>query len=110
MKAHYRTVNQTALERRAHEIAQEELEKMRDEIYEKIEADCCYQAIAVTMWILHRDFGFGEERLKRLKNGIEDEYALMLEKPMGREYMPKDIMEWLKKRYGVDFDESQYDE
>lgn len=110
MKSHYGPYSKSEIERRAKQIAREELNKIRDELYEMVEKDCVYQAIAVTMYELHKLYGFGPKRLKRLKNAIEDEYVLMMQKPLGKDYNPKDVMEWLKEHYQIDFEESQYEE
>jgi hypothetical protein len=34
----------------------------------------------------------------------------MMQKPLGKDYNPKDVMEWLKEHYQIDFEESQYED
>lgn len=79
----------------------------QDEILEATQTSVMQQVLAVTFWILHREHGWGKERLNRLKNHIEDEFVLMHKQPMGKEYSPLDVRTWLKE-YGVDLEETQY--
>ena len=62
------------------------------------------------MCVLHREFGFGGERLRKLKDLTESEYMAMKTGVLGKPYSTNDCVKFLKENYGIDFDESQYDE
>lgn len=106
MKSRYKTYGQSQLNGKI----REEIEQYRDDVYAAVEKDCTYQAIAVVMAVLHRSYGFGCKRLQRLKNEVEDEYALMLQNAMGSGYSPRDCQKWLKETYNIDFEVSIYDD
>lgn len=81
--------------------------ELRDKIQDKIERDIFEQTIATVFWVLHKNFGFGSERLKRLKDATEDEFVLMQQGILGNEYNPRYCQEWLKS-IGIDLTKSQY--
>lgn len=110
MKSYYHTLSRSEIARAAQEAARKEVDAMRDELYAKVERDCTYQALATAFAVLHREFGFGQHRLTRLKNEIEREYVMMQNGVLGRDYSPRDAQAWLKERYGIDFEESQFKE
>lgn len=91
-------------------IVQDEAKRQTTEIYDKAMKDAVYQAFAVMMCVLHREFGFGGERLKRLKNLTESEFMMMRTGILGRSYDTNDCVKFLKNTYGIDFEESQYDD
>lgn len=105
MKSRYTTFGDRDLQSRI----RKEIKQYSDSIYDAVEKDCTYQAIAVTMAALHREFGFGKDRLQRLKAAIESEYTLMLGGVMGTEYSPRDCQKWLKEQYDIDLEVSRYD-
>ena len=88
-------------------IAERMVKEREDAIIAAVQTSIMQQVLAVTFWILHRDHGWGKDRLTKLKNGIEDEFVIMHKKPMGKEYNPLDVRSWLKE-YGVDLEETQY--
>lgn len=91
-------------------IVKEEATQQTTKIYEAALRDATYQAHAVMMCVLHREFGFGEERLRRLKDLTESEYMAMRVGALGKPYTTNDCVKFLKEEYGIDFAESQYDE
>lgn len=91
-------------------IVQDEAKRQATEIYDKALQDAAYQAFAVMMIVLHREFGFGGERLQRLKDLTESEFMMMREGILGKEYTTNDCVKFLKDTYGIDFAESQYTE
>lgn len=105
MKSRYRAFGETELQAKI----RQELDQYRDSVYALVEKDCTYQAIAVAMTVLHREYGFGKQRLQRLKDLIEDEYAVMQSDVCGRSYSPRDCQQWLKDECGIDFEESRYE-
>lgn len=110
MRSRVGSYSKSESDRRAREIAREELLKMRDEIYAYCERDCAYQAIATCLLVLHKHLGFGKTRLQRIKHLIEDEYKLMEDGILGKDYSPRDIQKWLKDEMEIDLDASQYQE
>ena len=107
MKANYGPVNMTQLRKETQAIAEKLVKERETAIIAAVQTSIMQQVLAVTFWILHRDEGWGTARLNRLKNRIEDEFVLMHKKPMGKEYSPLQIRDWLKE-YGVDLEETQY--
>lgn len=110
MKSNYcTTVNRAALRRELTRQTEARINERADEIQKEVEFSVATQMLAVTLWILHRDHGWGRERLNRLKNEIEDEFVLMHKGIMGKTYNPVDLREKLKTEYGVDFDRTRYE-
>ena len=107
MKSNYGPVNMAKLQRETQAVAERLVKEREDAIIEAVQTSIMQQVLSVTFWVLHREYGFGKDRLNRLKNQIEDEYVLMHKKPMGKEYSPLDVRSWLKE-YGVDLEETQY--
>ena len=91
-------------------IVQDEAKRQTTSIYEAAMQDSVYQALATMMYVLNRDFGFGGERLKKLKNLTEDEFMVMRTGICGKHYDANNCVKYLKEKYGIDFAESQYDE
>lgn len=107
MKSNYGPVNMTKLRQETQAVAERLVKEREGEIIAAVQDSVMQQVLSTTFWILHRDFGWGTQRLNSLKNKIEDEYVLMHKKPMGKEYSPLDVRSWLKE-YGVDLEETQY--
>ena len=91
-------------------VVQEEAKRQATEIYDMAMQDSVYQAFAVMMCVLHREFGFGGERLRRLKDLTEDEFMSMKTGVLGKPYSTNDCVRFLKQQYGIDFSESRYKE
>lgn len=103
MKARvYSTENQI---RRA---VKEESERQTTVIYEKAMKDAAYQCFATMMVVLHREFGFGGERLRRVKDLTEAEFFAMMNGVLGKSYDTTDCVRFLKETYNIDFEESMY--
>lgn len=81
---------------------------LREE-YDKISRDISYQALAVAFDCLNKEFGFGEKRLKRLKDLIEASFVAMELGVFGKKYDTLDVAKSLKKKFGIDFTKSMYD-
>lgn len=82
-----------------------ELDKVYDELYSQFASSLQRDVLAVCFYILHRDFGYGEVRLNRFKTAIENEFEVMGQGVIGKEYNTSDILEMLKD-LGVDLDSS----
>lgn len=108
MKSNWgRPVNMTKLRKETQAVAERLVKEREDAIIDAVQTSVMQQVLSVAFWILHRDYGWGPQRLNDLKHKIEDEFVLMHKKPMGREYSPLDVRSWLKE-YGVDLEETQY--
>lgn len=107
MKSNYGPVNMTKLRQETQAIAERLVKEREDAIIDAVQTSVMQQVLSVTFWILHRDCGWGPQRLNDLKHKIEDEFVLMHKKPLGKEYSPLDVRSWLKE-YGVDLEETQY--
>ena len=112
MKSNWNTgpVNMNKLRRETQAVAERLVKEREKAIIDAVQDSVMTQTLAVTFWILHRDFGFGKKRMNRLKDLIEDEFMLMVKKPLGKQYSPIDIREWLRTQYAVDFTETRYGE
>lgn len=91
-------------------IVENEAKSQTTKIYDAALKDACYQCFAVMMCVLHKEFGFGGERLRKLKDLTESEFMQMKVGILGRSYSTNDCVKFLKENYGIDFAESQYDE
>lgn len=92
------------------DIAREELRKQEKELCPDCMKNIGYQALAVAFWILHRDFGWGTERLNRLKDHVEDQFNMIENGIPGMattHYSATAFFSALKK-IGVDLEVSQY--
>lgn len=107
MKSNYGPVNMAKLQRETQAIAERLVQEREDEIIAAVQTSIMQQVLATAFWVLHRDHGWGKDRLNQLKHKIEDEFVLMHKKPLGKEYSPLDVRSWLKE-YGVDLEETQY--
>lgn len=83
----------------------EELSARTDEIIH----NAAYQAMAVTFYILSRDYGFGKQRLANLKDAIEDEFSLMDIGILGKPYTTSHTINYLKDKFNIDFGVSKFD-
>lgn len=108
MKSNYGPVNMAKLRKETEAIAERLVRERETEIISAVQTSIMQQVLATAFWILHREYGWGATRLNRLKNQIEDEFVLMHKKPLGKEYSPLELRDELKRRYGVDLEETQY--
>lgn len=82
----------------------EEFDKLKDKVYENAIKDVIPQFTAVCMYILHREYGFGEKRLKHFLDSLNAEFEIMDCSVLGKEYSPEDYMNFLKNEYKIDVD------
>ena len=101
MRSNY-AYSRSELDKEARRIAAEEIDK----VYDKWSQDCAYHALAVCYAVLHREFGFGAARLKRLTKSINAELLVMEHGALGKEYKESDIREWLLS-IGIDFEKER---
>ena len=96
-------------EREVEEICRKQVEVYLTEKYEAIAQNAAYQAFAVMMCVLNRQYGFGKTRLHRLKNDVESEFVKMKTSFLGRDYSVNDCVKYLKDNYDIDFSKSNYE-
>lgn len=107
MKSRWKTYSVTQLDKQAVEVANQELRKYRDEIYEDVEWDVFQQALACCFITLEH-MGWRKKRLTDFKNAVDDTTHMMYTGIMGREVTTRDALRHLKEKYGIDFSESRY--
>lgn len=106
MKSYIRKYRPQDIERISRDAAKKEVENY----YDQFSAVITYETFAVVCKILHEDFGFGKERLQKLKDHFEDEAKLIETGMMGKEYRADQVVEWLKNKFGIDLYESKFKE
>lgn len=106
MKAITVHCSQKAVEKAVKKETERQLEIEYDKIYRTV----CYQTLAVVFDCLNLEFGFGEKRLKQLKDSVEESFVFMTNGVFGRTYNALDIVEKMKEKFDIDFEKSMYDE
>ena len=91
--------SKSEFERESRKVAKEEIEKTWDDWSQK----CTYHGLAICFAVLHKEFGFGADRLKRLHNGVLSELHLLEHGFLGKKYDESDIRKWLLS-IGIDFE------
>ena len=92
------------------QVVDEEVRKRLADYFTEVTRNTTYRTIAVVLRILERDYGFRKKRLHDVKNRIESEFCLMETGIFGQNYDQDDIVKYLKEKYDIDFEESQYKE
>lgn len=109
MKSNYQiSVNRSDLRKQLEAKTEEMVRRYEATIRAEMEESVARQMLAVIFAALHREFGFGKKRLKRLQNAAEDEFALIHTAPLGQKYTALDVEQWLKDKYQIDFTETRY--
>lgn len=85
-------------------ILQEEWDRRVDEVYKSAVQDAGNQILAVLFTALHKDFGFGKDRLLRVKKSMESYFALMNEGVFHEEFTPQDCIDYIRDNFGIDID------
>ena len=109
MKARYGTFAVSDIQKQIDAAVQEELSKLTDEVYAKVEWDCFCQSLACCFAALEL-MGWRKKRLTEFKNKVDDVTHMMFTGVLGREYTTRDALLHLKEAYGIDLTESQYKE
>lgn len=86
--------------------AEEECNNYFTEHYMEISKNAAYRVLAITFLILARDHKFNTYKLNKLKDNIETELLTMKLGALGKKYTEFDIVNYLKKYYKIDFEES----
>ena len=100
MKANYlRTAGEQR--RLAYEVAREEIERQKREVCGKCEDRIGQQVLAVTLKVLHDEYGFGKARLETVRKGVENLFYLC--GADGERFNAMQAVEWLKS-IGIDLE------
>ena len=92
VKANYlRTA--TEQRRMATEVARVEIERQKAEVCSRCENRIGQQVLAVTLKVLHDEYGFGAKRLETVRQGVENLFFLCGESDR---FKATDCIEWLK--------------
>lgn len=100
MKARVVTLGESEIRRKV----AEEFEKKKSLVYESVIHDVLPQFMAVCMCELNKEFGFGDQRLKRFLSGVSSQFVIMECGILGTKYNPLDCLKYLNDRYDIDVD------
>lgn len=103
MKANY-FGNKSQAKRIAKAAAREQEEELWDKAYTQAVADVAEQITAVHLYILVKEFGFGEVRLKRFLEGCNNINSIMMSENgvLGKRVSPDDAKRYIEEKYHID--------
>lgn len=83
----------------------EEWDRRSREVFNNCRNDIVAQVMSACSFVLAKEFGFGKERLIRLKRGVEGLFKLMLDPntPHGT-FNTDDCVKYIAKKYGINYD------
>ena len=85
------------------EIIESEVNKKLDDIFLDVCKQILPQYLAIALFELNTEFGFGKERLNRFKNGIDAYMEISRTDGFcGKAFDAFKVMEELKRRYGIE--------
>lgn len=74
-------------------------------MYDYIQKDLVAQLMATTLMCLHKDFGFGAEELKRVKDNTEALFMLMRGDGIcGQKITTDDCIKYMTDNFGIKWD------
>ncbi|MDE5855234.1 MAG: hypothetical protein K2H19_09275 [Ruminococcus sp.] len=100
MKARLVTIGESEIRK---QVA-EEFDKLKDKVYENVVKNVIPQFTAICMCILHREYGFGEKRLKHFLDSVNAGFEIMYCDIPDKKYSPVDCLNFLKNEYKIDVD------
>lgn len=107
MKSNWAIVSASKLDKNVKAGVMKELERYKDDVYEKIEQDVFEQAVAVCLYALELE-GWRGVRLRRFVQQVDDACHLLTESVLGRHITTRDIQKHLQDAYGIDLKKSRY--
>lgn len=111
MKARiYRDIQGVSSPLQVREAVEKEVAKQVGVIQHDTAEEAACQVMATVFAVLHKEFGFGKKRLEKLKNLTEDQFWLMRDGILGKQYTTDDCIEYIKKTTGIDLNTTQYEE
>ena len=113
MKSWCLSDNKTALRREMDDIIKKKYDEILEyckqqytnEIFENCKHDIVAQLMGVCLTELHQEFGFGEKRLKRFKNGVESLLIMIntVEFAQGKA-TTQSCIDYIRDKYNIDLD------
>lgn len=98
MKANY-LKSKGEQRRMAVEVAREEIERQKRDVCSKCEDRIGQQVLAVTLKVLHDQYGFGKQRLEMVRQGVENLFFLCGEDDR---FSAVQAVDWLRDDMGID--------
>ncbi|MBR1750903.1 MAG: hypothetical protein IJ740_08495 [Ruminococcus sp.] len=91
------------VDRKARQIAREEYEKIREEIFRDCAADIVAQCLANVLWTMNTSFGWGEKRLRALVEALHETDELQCcPSALHHRFSGLDCEEKIKESFGID--------
>lgn len=79
--------------------------KMIDEKYLEISENIIKHFLAITLTVLDKEFGFGNVRLKRFLNSLDDVASfIMLDDVLNKKVDINDFSEYISKKHNINLD------
>lgn len=108
MKSRYKTYTVHTLDKEIHDASMKELEKYKDELYDRVSWDIFCQAVGVCLTALEL-MGWRKKRLTDFVNRVDDVTHIMFsDDTMGKSCSAKDCLKRMQEMYGIDLSKSQY--
>lgn len=74
-----------------------------DSVYDEVKFDVASQVMAVCLLELNKEFGFGKDRLRKFKEGVDSLFiAMSNDGLMGRKFDAITCAEFIKDKYDLD--------
>lgn len=85
--------------------AEKIVRKMIDEKYLEISENVIKHFLAITLTVLDKEFGFGNVRLKRFLNSLDDVASfIMLDDVLNKKVDINDFSEYISKKHNINLD------
>lgn len=99
MKANYKPVTIS----RAKKIIEAEYSKLERQTFQKAAGDIVGQLMAVCLYTLNQNYGFGKTRIQRFKNDVESYFEIMRSGGFfGDGFDADNCIEYIKEKFDID--------
>lgn len=89
--------------------AEKIVRKMIDEKYLEISGNVIKHFLAITLTVLDKEFGFGNVRLKRFLNSLDDiANFIMLDDVLNKKVDINDFYEYIRKKHNINLDSETF--
>lgn len=83
-------------------------EEYERSVFEAVKNDIVAQLMAVVFTVLNKDFGFGKDRLMKVKKGTEELFKIMLNGGIcGQEFNTQNCLDYMKDKFDIDLDKKE---
>ena len=73
------------------------------ELYKAVSNDATAQVLAVMFTVLNKEFGFGKDRLLRVKDGTESMFKIMLSEGIcGQDFDTQNCLDYIKEKFDIE--------